>query len=320
MQTYSLTEKKSIIAAMKNSRYVRSDNFTNFIYLFLDYLLIALSIALSIYYGNFFVYSLAILIISSRMRALENLLHEASHRKLFKNRRLNDIAGMILCAFPVFNSFYAYRISHGQHHQHLGDIQLDPDHIRYEALKIESALSNPKAFMKKIARIIFLIDMPKFILGTIQPFMFNHETPKHEVIARAIFYFVLFSLLTYFTIWKYFILYWIVPYFSVFQMIRFLSEITEHGKLYQNTHSVYKMSRNNICHPIVAFFLYPHVDNLHLLHHLLPNVPHYVAYRLHNDLMSDPLYAKKGKHCYGYFLKRHAERPTTISDLLFNEN
>ncbi|EKD75225.1 MAG: Fatty acid desaturase [uncultured bacterium] len=314
-----VAEKRYIVSKIKNGPYIETNNHSNLIYILFDYLLVMISITLSLHYKNPIVYVSSVIVISSRMRALENLLHDASHRKLFKNPFLNTWIGMLCCAFPVFNSLYAYKISHDKHHRYLGDSVSDPDRVRYDALGMKDALKTPGAFIKKIISIMSLIEMPKFLLGTIKPFIFNRNTPKKEIIARVIFYISLFFILTYFSVWKYFIFYWVFPYLTAFQLIRFLSEVSEHGNLYQNTHSIYKISRNNLCHPVLAFFLYPHSDNLHLLHHLLPHIPHYFLPQLHHELMSDAIYAQ-GNHCYGYLFRRNKNTATTISDLLSLRN
>ena len=290
------------------------NNYTNFGYIFADYVLVATAITLSYLLNNPICYILAIIIIGSRMRALENLLHEASHRKLFKNRLLNDYGALFLCALPVVNSLFAYRTAHNKHHRYLNNPKLDPDRMRFEQLNIEKSLENSLLFVKKMLRILFFLDTVTFIKGTIKHFIFNKESPLKEIIIRISFYLVVFSFFTYFSVWPFFLHYWVVPYFSVFQLIRFLAEVSEHGNLYQNA-DIYQSSRNNLCHPVIAFILYPHVDHLHLLHHLYPAIPHYASHSVHNDLMEKDQCYQNGMHCHGYFVQSRKDHNTTFFDL-----
>ena len=59
-----------------------------------------------------------------RGHCLLNILgHEAAHRLLFPNRRVNDFVGRWLLAYPTFQAFTAYRRVHFAHHRD----ELGPD-------------------------------------------------------------------------------------------------------------------------------------------------------------------------------------------------
>jgi len=68
----------------------------------------------------------ALLVIGARQLGLAVLMHEASHRSLFSDRRVNDFVGSWLCAYPVWSDLYAYRAYHLQHHAKTGTAE-DPD-------------------------------------------------------------------------------------------------------------------------------------------------------------------------------------------------
>jgi fatty acid desaturase len=69
--------------------------------------------------GGPLAYLLAIILIGSRQHALLLLMHEATHRRLFSNRRLNDWACAALVTWPVLASLRAFRYTHLQHHKDL---------------------------------------------------------------------------------------------------------------------------------------------------------------------------------------------------------
>jgi fatty acid desaturase len=58
----------------------------------------------------------AIAVIGGRQLGFAVLMHEAAHHTLFRNRRLNDLAGNWLCAYPVWTDIGPYRAYHLQHH------------------------------------------------------------------------------------------------------------------------------------------------------------------------------------------------------------
>ena len=55
------------------------------------------------------------------LHGLTNMMHEASHRLLFKQRRANDILGTYLLGPLLMADFGSYRLRHFAHHRHLGD-------------------------------------------------------------------------------------------------------------------------------------------------------------------------------------------------------
>ncbi len=66
----------------------------------------------------------AAFILMGRGHCLLNILgHEAAHRLLFPNRRVNDFVGRWVLAYPTFQAFTAYRRVHFAHHRD----ELGPD-------------------------------------------------------------------------------------------------------------------------------------------------------------------------------------------------
>ncbi len=67
-------------------------------------------------------------LLMGRGHCLLNILgHEAAHRLLFPNRRVNDFIGRWLLAYPTFQAFTAYRRVHFAHHRdELGPEEPEP--------------------------------------------------------------------------------------------------------------------------------------------------------------------------------------------------
>ncbi len=58
----------------------------------------------------------ALFVIGARQLGMSILMHEAAHRTLFKNRKLNDWVGNWLAAYPVWADLAPYRPYHLKHH------------------------------------------------------------------------------------------------------------------------------------------------------------------------------------------------------------
>jgi fatty acid desaturase len=73
----------------------------------------------AVYLGSIWLAVLLMLIASHLMHGLLIGLHEAAHGLLRKNRRWNEVDGIIIAAMS-FMSFSLYRVAHQSHHAHLG--------------------------------------------------------------------------------------------------------------------------------------------------------------------------------------------------------
>ena len=85
------------------------------------------------------------LILIGRTHAqLAALMHEAAHRLLFRNRRLNDLVGRWLLGYPTFAPTDGYRRVHMAHHrQEFGPDE--PDLPLYVGYPITPRLAAPQA-------------------------------------------------------------------------------------------------------------------------------------------------------------------------------
>src|SRR6202011_3012884 len=92
------------------------------------YFITEAALVISVYLGWFWVSLLLMLFVSHVMHGMLIGFHEASHGLLRKNRRLNEINGIIIGVFSLM-SFSLYRAAHQLHHAYLAterDIELWP--------------------------------------------------------------------------------------------------------------------------------------------------------------------------------------------------
>ncbi|MEM6765075.1 MAG: fatty acid desaturase family protein [Bacteroidota bacterium] len=247
-------------------------------------------------------YILAILIIGARMHALAILMHDATHFRFLKNRKLSDLLTNIFCMYPLFSSLDKYRPNHLKHHQHLNTDD-DPDWFVKIGRKDFEFPKSKQEFLLTVFSYFTLVKgfqdaiwfLKRFnIVSSKKPQSFNQKLPK------MIFYIIAIVLISVLGIWKEFALYWVIPYFSTFFMFQYIRSVAEHfgeleyDHLLTNTRTI-KMSW------IERFFLAPHNVGYHLEHHLYPGVPYYHLPALHNLLMSLPEYKHKAHVTHGFW-------------------
>ena len=248
------------------------------------------------------------------MRALENLTHEASHHSLFRHPFFNQWFGVLFCSFPIGTSLYTYRQSHLQHHKYLGELDKDPDYIRYHELGIDLFPIPRLKLIYHLLKVFCLFHVPRYLYGTLRFFVYSVDEPAYEKASRFLFWAIIFVALTIFNGWSNFFFFWIIPFMTSFQVLRYLAEMSEHGGLYGSEREI-NLTRNNLCNPILRFFQYPHGDYYHLVHHFFPTIPHYNLGRVHRILLEDEEYLR-GHHCYGYFLPSRPERNSTLEEMM----
>ena len=69
-----------------------------------DWVIITLTIGITISYFNPFTYILAVLIIGAKMHGLAILMHDATHYRFLKNRKWNDRLTNWIIMYPIFSS------------------------------------------------------------------------------------------------------------------------------------------------------------------------------------------------------------------------
>lgn len=115
------------------------DNWTNFGYIGLIYLIMAVTMAATLWsytavaadglpwWWNIPMTVFAVAVIGASQHQLGGIVHEGTHYVLFADRKLNELASDWLAAFPIYTSTYAFRLHHLSHHQFVNDPQRDPN-------------------------------------------------------------------------------------------------------------------------------------------------------------------------------------------------
>jgi fatty acid desaturase len=240
---------------------------------------------------------LAVLVIANRQRALGNILHDAGHRNLCRNRFSNDLAARILVAPLLFASLTSYRQAHFKHHLALGDDRADPDllpipdhppthwlasyarHLCSWRAWLGSAGGHLIARQVRVASKFYILAWWITGVGTLL------------VLAGSDFTIA-------------FVLLWLLARATFFHLITTFREMCDHYGLCPG--GVFSFTRDMACHGIWRELIHPRNNGYHLTHHLLPAVPYYHLPDAHELLRQTPAFQERSQVCNSYFTDENA--------------
>lgn len=229
------------------------------------------------------------LFIATRMRGLNNIVHECSHATFTQNRHDNTVMGSV-CASLVLGCFKEYRDEHLSHHAHLGDYDHDMDLAGIKDLRIHEEL-----------------DMRTLMRHLINPFLGRHlpyymglnlsrrDGKRYRLLKMSL---VIGSgvVLAYAPATA--ILFIGIPFCFFYPTINYWTDCLDHAGLVAADDEL-DSSRNVLAPKLVRMLFFPRNDCFHLVHHLFPQVPARHLEDTHKVLAEDPIYQEK----------QHAIRP-----------
>lgn len=235
---------------------------------------IALSMAMFVVWPHVLTFVLAFVWISGRQLGLAILMHDAAHRLLLPNGRLNDWVGHYIVGGPVGADLYLYRPYHLQHHRHTQQAQ-DPD------LELSAPFPISRASLRrKVVRDLLgvtgyqrRIQQWRSGLGSVQDPMsvrvrrlLKAEAPF--LVSNA----VLLGLLCVLGhAWLYLTL-WLWPLLTGYQLVSRLRNIAEHAVVGPADDDL-RNTRTTRANWLARMTVAPYWVNYHLEHHLWVNTP-----------------------------------------------
>ena len=195
-----------------------------------------------------------------------SLMHEAAHRLLFRNKRINDFVGRWLLGYPSLTNTDGYRRVHAAHHrQEFGPDE--PDIALYASYPISRA-----SFRRKLTRdatgrtgIRLLADV---FLSARSSDPRSRRTFWKIMLTQAL----LLAGAIVSGYWWLYPFFWLAPYLTAWRLINRLRSIAEHGGMQlssdrrETTHAVRQL-------PLARFMLVPYRIGLHLPHHVDSGIP-----------------------------------------------
>ena len=203
--------------------------------------------------------------------------HEAAHKLLFTNKRVNDQVGRWLIAYPAFVPLEIYRRGHFAHHRdEFGPDE--PDMNLYVGYPISRA-----SLIRKLVRDAVGISGWKNLKPLLRATMSGSTRPVAvRIIAVQV---VLFAMLWAAGLALAYPLLWLLPWMTSWRVINRLRAIAEHGGMVRSadrrrtTHHVAQS-------PMARFWIAPLNTGWHLAHHVDMGVPWRRLPDLHAELVA----------------------------------
>jgi fatty acid desaturase len=240
---------------------------------------------------------LSVLVISNRQRALGNILHDAGHRNIWRDKDRNDIVACALVAPLLFASLSRYRETHFQHHLELGRTQGDPDLIPGQD-------HLPSSWM--VSYIRCLLSWTNW-LGSLGGHLFAQEVSLRSKAFIMGWWASLVGVLALLGGGDFalaFVSLWLISRATLFHCITTFREMCDHFGLLPG--GVFGFTRDMVCHGHWRWIIHPRNNGYHLTHHLLPAVPYYRLPEAHTLLCQLPLFEDRSHICRAYFTTQTA--------------
>ncbi|MEM6387347.1 MAG: fatty acid desaturase [Pseudomonadota bacterium] len=221
--------------------------------------------------------------IGTRLRGLNNIVHECSHATFSDVRPDNARIGK-LCAALLFSSFSAYRDEHLSHHAHLGDYDHDLDLQGIQDLKLHEPLT-PLVVLRHIATPLVGRHLPYYLgLNMSAQDGAAYQVLKYGILGTALVFTTLFPLVG--------LLFVIVPFLFVYSALNYWADCLDHAGIVATGDDL-TASRNILAPGPLRWLFFPRNDCYHLVHHLFPHIPARHLGTSHAFLTNDEIYASR---------------------------
>ncbi len=235
-------------------------------------------VAIAAYLDRWWAYLLAFFLMGRAFALLNILGHEAAHRLLFSNRRINDFVGRWLLAYPAFTPFDVYRRVHMAHHKdEMGPDE--PDMGLYSGYPIKRA-----SMRRKLTRDAIGVSGWK----NLRPLMVaTYRRSSRPVAVRIVAVQVLIWAAFWAASgrWWLYPLLWLAPWMTVWRVLNRLRAIAEHAGMERSA------DRRKTTHvvrqrPLARFWIVPYNTGFHLAHHVDSGIPWQRLPVLHRELVA----------------------------------
>lgn len=233
-------------------------------------------LALAAWWGHPVGWVLAFLLMGRAFARFSILGHEAAHRLLFSNKRVNDWVGKWLVAYPAFVPLDAYRRSHMAHHkEEFGPNE--PDLGLYSGYPITKA-----SWHRKLRRDADGNSGWKNLKGLLLALTSSGARPiALRIVAWQVVLFAgLWLALGH---WWIYPVFWLLPWMTVWRVLNRLRAVAEHGGMVASPDR--RLTTHHVRQSVSArFWMVPFNTGWHLAHHVDIGVPFSKLPQLHREL------------------------------------
>jgi len=234
-------------------------------------------LALAIWLDHPLGWVVAFLLVGRSNVLLAILSHEAAHRLLFTDRRVNDAVGRWLLGYPVFLPIDLYRRGHMNHHRdEFGPNE--PDLPLYRGYPIRR-----DSMRRKLTRDALGVTGVRIMRGLLRGLRSSDAAVCGEAWRIVVTQTVIFGVFAAVGWWYLYPLLWVLPHLTVWRVLNRLRSIAEHGGMTRSddrrltTHAVRQSW-------LARLAFVPYNTGLHLAHHVDSGVPWRSLPALHAEL------------------------------------
>jgi fatty acid desaturase len=215
-----------------------------------------------------------LLVLTSRVRALESLTHEATHHTLFRTRALN-MSLQWLYALPVGHEVRTYGVQHIVHHRALGKPE-DPAQLLFVRHGVTAL---PKRFWwTMIVRPLSGYHTADWLLEKRDYFSSSPPYRFWTPLFWALCITAMFALHRL----DWLVFHWLVALAVMFPVVEFWAEVDDHAAIRSDAIG---QSRTNIGF-LHRLLFHTHNDGYHAVHHISPNIPGHLLPAAHAYLVA----------------------------------
>ncbi len=201
--------------------------------------------------------------IATRLRGLNNIVHECSHTTFTCDTASNEAFGKVAAAV-TFASFGTYRKEHMTHHSHLGDYEKDLDFKGIQAYRFELPLTARAVFRHVVTPVVGL-HLPVYARPDLSMQDGVYATAlKYAILSAACCWAAVDPLSA--------AVLFFLPWFWLFPAINYWTDCVDHAGLWRAADSL-QTARNAVLPLSLRWLLFPRNDCYHLIHHLFPGIP-----------------------------------------------
>ena len=224
--------------------------------------------------------SLIAIFIGTRLRGLNNIVHECTHSTFCEDREDNVTMGRVCCALLI-GCFKEYKHDHLSHHAHLGDYDQDREMGPIEKFGLHEPIST-RTILRHLVTPLLGRHLKMYsginLSGSDGTFYLGFKVAL--LVAMAVF--TIISPITS-------VLFVLLPLFYIFPTINFWTDCLDHAGIVAEDDEV-EATRNILAPLPVKLLFFPRNDCFHLVHHLFPQVPARHLETAHEALSQDGEY------------------------------
>ena len=223
-------------------------------------------IALTLAVNSWWIWLVAFVLMGRAHAQYSSLMHEAAHRLLFSNKRVNDQVGRWLLGYPVFISTDAYRRVHMAHHREEFGPE-EPDIPLYAGYPISR-----ESFRRKVIRDLTGQTGWTMLRGQLRALRSPDVRARRTMQKMIAVQLVLSTASIAIGAPLAYLLLWVLPWFTIWRLINRLRAVAEHGGLQADadrrntTHSIKQ-------HWLARFYMVPYNIGFHIAHHVDAGIP-----------------------------------------------